>query len=97
MEHKVESRKKTKIFPLKILPVGFLILLFFTIAFMGPSQAQRTDKIKPKTPSSENKRQVTKQPTKKVAPKRSLVPSGKQADITIFATGNVLGYIEPCG
>ncbi len=75
------------------------LLFFFVILMVLPVHAfaQHKGTIQPRTPQSENKKQVSKKPEKQKPEKRSLVPAGKQADITIFATGNVLGYIEPCG
>lgn len=78
----------------------FVGLLFFITMFLVLSAdviAQGKERLQPKTTKSVNKKQISTQPKKQAVPSRPLVPEGKQAEITIFATGNVLGYIEPCG
>jgi hypothetical protein len=97
MEWQVKMNAKMKNVPWKLSFMGLLFL--FTILMVLPvhAYAQRKGTLQPKTTPSESKKQTLSQPKKKVTPKRPIVPEGKQADITIFATGNVLGYIEPCG
>ncbi len=81
-------RKAT--FFLSILAVG----LFFIILAL-PSAAQ--EKLRPKGIKRPTPPPPQQQMEDKKAPEQPLVPQGKEADLTVFFTGDVIGYIEECG
>ncbi len=91
----MNAKIETKILLLRILSFVFLICFILTFVFLA--NAQERARIHPKTRRLNTQKQTAKQTEKKPVKEHSLVPSGKQADITIFTTGNVFGYIEPCG
>ena len=96
-EHKVRMNVKMRKVRWRLFLLSLSFFFVMQIVLPTSSWAQQKGNIRPKTAQSEDKREIPKQPKKQETPKRSLVPQGKQADVTIFATGNVLGYIEPCG
>jgi len=77
-----------------IIPVTVFATILIFILFSVLSHAQET--IKPKgaqqsTPEQRPLAQMQK------PPEEPLVLQGKEADITIFFTGDAIGYIEECG
>ncbi len=76
---------------------SFLSIFIITLIFISlslPGTAQET--LKPK-----GMKRPTPPPQQKMEDKKALeeplVPPGKEADLTIFFTGDVIGYIEECG
>lgn len=76
-----------------ILVSVFTAILIFVL-FSVLSHAQET--IKPKGAQQSTPLQPPQAQAQK-PPEEPLVPQGKEADITIFFTGDAIGYIEECG
>lgn len=97
MECEVKRKITLSIYAKRLLFVSLFFILALNLLFPTDTLAQRKGTLKPETPTSQSKKQTTAPKKRPATQKIPLVPEGKQADITIFATGNVLGYIEPCG
>lgn len=97
MECEVKRKIAMSFHTWKFLLISHFFILALLLLFPTDTFSQRKGSLEPKTPTSQTKKQTTAPKKRQVTQKRPLVPEGKQADITLFATGNVLGYIEPCG